>query len=54
MVNVKCFAPGQTWRNMIGYVQKDSGKATYKLLAHNISEEELAQVTLPFTCWGCA
>ena len=44
MVTVKAFAQGQRWSEMLGYIQKDSGKATFSLVTHNVTEAELAQV----------
>ena len=32
---------GQSWDHMLGYIQKDSGLAHYRLLVHNISDEDL-------------
>ena len=44
MVRVKPFAEGQRWSEMLGYVQKDAGRATYRLVTHNVTDLELTEV----------
>jgi hypothetical protein len=40
-IQLKPLARGQSLITMIGYVTKDQGKAHYKILAHNITAQEL-------------
>mmetsp|Transcript_12969 Transcript_12969/g.17672 ORF Transcript_12969/g.17672 Transcript_12969/m.17672 type:complete len:132 (-) Transcript_12969:590-985(-) len=40
-LQVKPLAKGQSLIAMVGYITKDQGKAHYKILAHNITAQEL-------------
>jgi hypothetical protein len=40
-VAIKPLQHGQTWDYMLGYVQKDTGTAHYRMLKHNVSDEDL-------------
>ena len=44
MCTVKPFAQGQRWPEMLGYIQKDAGKATYMLKTYNVTDAELTEV----------
>lgn len=40
-VQVKMFAPGQRWHAMLGYCTKDHGCAHYKMVRHNVSDDDI-------------
>ena len=42
LMDVKAFAPGQTWPMMIGYCTKDFGQPHYRIVRKGVSDEEIA------------
>ena len=42
LMDVKAFAPGQTWPMMIGYCTKDFGQPHYRMVRKGVSDEEIA------------
>lgn len=41
MVTAKVFAQGQSWSAMLGYIQKDFGQATYQIVTHDVTDDEV-------------